>query len=357
MPTLKNDALYRATYEAAMDTIRLGALYGTPAKTIDLAAGQMIYRFSSSKFSDGTYEGSLKLYKTVEKDVGNRWSGLAPGGAPSGVLGQYFTLEADKEANTLFSELFHYMPSEKEVPDKPVKHFQFALEEANDGTRARSNAVTDPAPASGVTDLAPAPGSHWQMAEQLNFMFAFTMSEKKTLLDVQLPTTPDDDNFLVTKIFNLAKGRSEALFAGTDCMLLYTDKEDASFCRAIGNAALEQTAYNGILVTSARDTRSTSVVFKGRKDDDRQYDFLKFLGRSSFFIEKSGGKFTKAGESIADMEYNDDFHAGRNPIEEKKARDAKELAAGATIVNTLRGLRERAQIRVPIWDGKPPNLS
>jgi len=145
---------------------------------IDLPEGQHVYRYGTAKFSDGSYKGARKIWGALEKDVGNRWTGFGLGG-PGGQVGLYTTLEASGHKDTLFSELFHYLPTETESPQKPVKYYQFpsgtsptdVIDLEDMPGRARSNANADLKPRT--------PSSVWHMTDKLHFMFTFLLSRQK----------------------------------------------------------------------------------------------------------------------------------------------------------------------------------
>ncbi len=340
MPTLINRPLYDATYKATKDMLKFDWWcpgYVPFLKMIDLPEGQHIYRYSSAKDSDGGYWGNRKIWASLENDRGNRWTGFALGG-PGGRVGLYTTLEAEREKDTLFSELFHYMPTDTNVKKKSVKYYQFPGE----------NTPIDQTVA--VVE---------QRAEKLHFMFTYFLSEKKRIIDLGLPSTPNDNSFFITNVFQLAQALSPSAFLpGRNCMDLYMDPSDASFCRAIGNAVLEEAFIDGFQVTSTRDTRSTSVIFKGPVG--AQFEFLQFVGRSSFFMDTSG-KFTQAAETFADHQYNDDFYGGYDHAAREKARQSKLQTAAATKIqafsrsrNARAKVHELALLRSTVLSGPPP---
>jgi hypothetical protein len=313
-------------------------------KMIDLIEGQHVYRYGTAKFSDGNYQGARKIWGALEGDTGNRWTGSALGG-PGGRVGLYTTLEAEKCKDTLFSELFHYLPTETDSPQKSVKYYQFvpaSFDADNDKVEA------------------PSPTNVWHLTDKLHFMFTFVLSERKRVLDLQLPTTPNDTSFFVTNVFQLAQADAPSAFLpGRNCIDAYMDPSDASFCRALGNAVLEEAFVDGIQVTSTRDTRSTSVVFKGPVGP--QFDYLRFVGRSSFFMDPSGA-FTRAAETFADHQYNDDFYGGYDHAAREKERKAELSKAVTKIQAFSRGRDARAQqhalslLRTTVRGGEPPQL-
>jgi len=313
MPEILNKSMYDATYNISKELLELGVrgqAHQSVIKFLRLSYGQYLYRYSNAKFSNGTYEGALKIWSHVEKDTGNRWTGFGLGG-PGGQVGLYTTLEADKCENTLFAELFHYLNAEKNSSDNVEIHYDdFAetLKKYNESVEKGEN--LDEA---GNPKARPEPERVSHKALKLHYMFAFTLDKPVTLIDLQLPVTPDDPNSFIAEVFRVGTIKNPNLFnMSLNCMDLYMHGSDASFCRAIGNACLAMVEIDGLLVTSARDTRSTSVILKGPVG--KQFDYLKFAGRSSFFINPDGN-FDEPAETLADQMYNDknfivDIHPG-----------------------------------------------
>lgn len=324
MPEILNKKLYDATYGISKDLIEFGKwgpAYHSAVKFVHLSHGQYLYRYSNAKKSDGTFQGARKIWTRVEKDTGNRWTGSGLGG-PGGQVGLYTTLEADKCQNTLFAELFHYLVAEKDSSDDvDINYHDFAAtakaynEIVASGQHLDADKNIKPRP-------APIPRSH--KAVKLHYMFAFTLAKPVKLIDLQLPVTYRDPNSFAAEVFRRGLRRYPKLFQlSPTCIELYMHGKDASFCRAIGNACLTLVGVDGLLVTSARDTRSTSVILKGPVGVD--FDFLNFAGRSSFFINPNG-KFDEPAETIADQMYNDKTLKLESHPVVPVAKDAKNAA-------------------------------
>jgi hypothetical protein len=320
MPEILNIKLYTATYNIAKDIIdseKRGQADHSFVKFVHLNHGQYLYRYGSAKTSNGAFEGARKIWTPVEKDKGNRWTGSGLSG-PRGQLGLYTTLEADKCKNTLFAELFHYLGAEEGSNNKiDVEYHDFAATviEYNKYIAAgekdeyykyvEENSLKSDA-ISGVSGVKPRPepvAKKPHKALKLHYMFAFTLAKPIRLIDLQLPVTYRDPNSFAAEVFRIGTQIYPDLFKlSPHCIDLYMHGKDASFCRAIGNAWLTMVGVDGLLVTSARDTRSTSVILKGPVGVD--FDFLNFAGRSSFFINPEG-RYDEPAQTIADQMYND----------------------------------------------------
>ena len=333
MPEILNKSLYDATFNIAKELFESrmwDPAYQSVIKFVKLSHGQYLYRYSNAKFSNGTFEGALKIWSPVEKDTGNRWTGFGLGG-PGGQVGLYTTLEAEKCQNTLFAELFHYLTAEKNSSDNVEIHYDdFAetVKKHNESVEKGEHLDED-----GQPKPRPAPERVSHKALKLHYMFAFTLEKPVNLIDLQLPVTPEDPNSFVAEVFRVGSKKYPNLFTiSPNCMDLYMHGADASFCRAIGNACLGMVEVDGLLVTSARDTRSTSVILKGPVG--KQFDFLKFAGRSSFFINPDG-KFDEPAETLADQMYNDKhFNVEIHPVVTMKSF-AKKLVIRNTIMSAI----------------------
>jgi hypothetical protein len=303
MPEILNIKLYTATYNISKELIdfkKSNPASHSVVKFVDLNHGQYLYRYSSAKQSNGTFQGARKIWTPVEKDTGNRWTGSGLGG-PRGQVGLYTTLEADKCANTLFAELFHYLGAEEgSNNDIDINYDDFAeTVKIYKEIIAGGQHLDD----MGKLKPRPAPVQRSHKAVKLHYMFAFALAKPVKLIDLQLPVTYRDPNSFAAEVFRIGNRRYPNLFQlSPTCVDLYLHGKDASFCRAIGNACLTLVGVDGLLVTSARDTRSTSVILKGPVGVD--FDFLNFAGRSSFFINPNG-KYDEPAQTIADQMYND----------------------------------------------------
>jgi hypothetical protein len=272
MPTLKNQPIYNATYEQARALIAQGK-----GPKVQIYQGRTpLYRYGTAKNGPaaGNHEGACKIWRPLDQDRENRWTGYAHGG-PGGSVGLYMTIEAEASADTIFSELAHYQPQETESPIQMVEYFQYHRK-----------------------------GLVHQMAhesDKLFFMFFFLLTRPIRVYKLELPLTPDDGSF-ASEVFKAAKARATNIYPpGKTCINLYMDGDDASFCRALGNACLADPSCDGIQVTSTRETSSKSAVLKGVAG--QAVDLLQFFGRSSFFMS-ADGRTTESAVTLADMQYN-----------------------------------------------------
>lgn len=289
MPKLENQAIYNAAFESTKELIMRPLGIHPNMRLKDYFTGQYLYRYSSQSVDDvGNHHGNLKIWRDLNDDVENRWTGYAMGG-PGGQVGLYTTLEQAGEGNTVFAELFHYLKEEKDSKnDHLVSYQDFAGAVVPKGKEK------------------PVPKMVGHVAERMHYMFAYTLTKPISVMDLQIPISPADQGSFINSVFSLCKDKYPAIFyEGMNSIDLYKHDKDASFCRAIGNACMEFVPCNGILVTSARDTASQSVILKG--SIRKEFDFLAFAGRSSFFVDPSTGKGHSCAETIEDQMYNDAF--------------------------------------------------
>jgi hypothetical protein len=273
MPTLMNQGVYNATYEQARNLLAAGRR----PEVITYQGMTPLFRYASAKngAAAGNHAGARKIWSALDRDRYNRWTGYAHGG-PGGAVGLYMTVEAEGSSNTIFSELAHYQPIEQGSPVELIEHFQYHREGR-------------------LEQLA-------QDAERLHFMFLFWLAKPLRMYKLELPVTQDDGSF-VSEVFKATRDRAGNLFpAGKTCLDMYKDGEDASFCRAIGNACLADPGCDGLQVSSVRDVRSKGAVIKGISG--QEIDFLQFVGRSSFFMGQNGTT-SHALCTVADMQYNE----------------------------------------------------
>ena len=288
MPEILNQAVYNTAYRATR-TLLLGKDGRHPtARFRQYAAGQYLYRYASQSLNEfaGNYEGARKIWRGVDKDTGNRWTGFG-GGGPGGQVGLYTTLEQIGKDPTVFGELFHYLANEANPKnDQTIEYSDF------EGAIVRRGRVK------------PEPALISHTAERMHYMFAFTLEKSIRVMDLRVPITPGDTSSFVYHVYELCKQYNPGLFASLNCIDLYNHDKDASFCRGIGNSCLEVTQNgNGILTTSARDARSLSIIIKEPAGTELKY--LKFAGRSTFFVEPNGGTADGCAETIEDQIYND----------------------------------------------------
>jgi hypothetical protein len=298
MPKIENQAIYNAAFERTKAMIMTPLGIHPNMRLKDYFTGQYLYRYSSQSVDDlGSHHGNLKIWRDLNADVENRWTGYAEGG-PGGQVGLYTTLEQAGEGGTVFAELFHYLKHEKDSANNHVVVYEdFA------------GAVVPKGAAKPVPQIV-----RPHIAERMHYMFAYTLTKPISVLDLQIPISPADQGSFVNSVYLLCKDKYPEVFHdGMNSIGLYKHDTDASFCRGIGNACMEFVPCNGILVTSARDTASQSIILKG--DVRKEFDFLAFSGRSSFFVDPATGKGHSCAETVEDQIYNDaHFNVEMHPI-------------------------------------------
>jgi hypothetical protein len=288
VPKIQNQAIYNAAYRATRLLLLSKSGRHPTARFREYAAGQYLYRYASQSLSEfaGNYEGARKIWRGVESDTENRWTGFG-GGGPGGQVGLYTTLEQIGSGSTIFGELFHYLANEANPKnDQTIEYSDF------EGAIVRRGRVK------------PEPALISHKAERMHYMFAFTLEKSIRVMDLRAPITPGDTSSFVYHVYELCLQNNPALFSSLNCIYLYNHPTDASFCRGIGNSCLELLQNgNGILTTSARDARSLSVIIKEPAGTELKY--LKFAGRSTFFVEPATGTANGCAETIEDQIYND----------------------------------------------------
>lgn len=311
MPSILNQPLYDATFRHAS---ALARLLGTPAHPwARLSPGDALFRYSSQKWSDGEESGARAQWTPLGRDTSNRWSGS--NGADGGALGMYFSREEARSANTVFSELYHYLPTE-------------TLEHAP----GQNDAI------SGVTYFAYLRNSipkglgldgvlkWYSTANRAHYMFKWSLKKSIQGADLLLPeaagAVPGREGFVDAVYARLASDSLRLLTTNggktRTARELYLDPEDASFCRAIGNACLGNAQCEFLQVTSTRDKalKAVSIVLNASdahtvpdvaRDRNgggkRGIGYLQAMGRSTFFTDFF--KNIQARVSTDDMKYNE----------------------------------------------------
>ena len=274
MPELKSPAVYKAAFDATYDLLSASPaeMGSNPDITLTLPMGSPLYRYSSSKFSDGSERDVRKVHAPLARDKWNRWTG-SDGGA-GGVQGLYMGLEASGGADTEFSELYHYLPSEEGVPMSVVMFDQF--------TKANGKPTAE-------------------FAAKLHYMFLYFTKKQRAGINLDLPGPAAATAPFMTRLFMKIAGN--AALGGMTPSHWYNHPEDASFCRGVGNACLSDHRFDFIRVTSARNvaTKNLVLICAGGPDTP-PVDYLDCQGRSTFFMNAAG---TIQGEvTRADMAFN-----------------------------------------------------
>lgn len=271
MPYLMNPELYAAAYAATADALKSPI---TAKQKQDFRVGDHMYRYSSSKYSNGEEAGVRKIWTALSKDVGNRWTGsdLNSGG----VTGLYLALGQEGDKDTVFSELYHYQDQEANSGMTGIEFLVFHV------LKPQLRVAAD--------------------AKALHYMFNFSICAPVNGIDLRLYAEGDANSF-VSAVYkkmmeNTPKLRGQSLEA------LYMANQDASFCRGIGNACLGVGNFASITVTSARNRENSNVIIRGDGGaSSAPLAMLKAAGRSSFYLDESGAR--QAVETLADQAYND----------------------------------------------------
>lgn len=299
MPMIKNPTLYNAVFGAA--TRRLAG--GSTLPTLRLPQGKAVYRYTQYRDSMPQPEKAGRtIWTQLAGDKLNRWTGLGAGDLSKGAQGLYCSgefLDKDKP----FPELEHYM--DPNTSADPVYYFEYTPNQP--------------------------PQLRLANVKSLRSMFLFSTKEEVPGLDLSLP---EEGNPLLQDIFRDARSKfPEAFGPGDTLATLYHASEDASLCRAIGNAVFESTDYQFVQVTSVRDRVSPNIVFKGTTG--QPLDVLKPEGRSTFFLNPQGGG-AKGVFTILDLQYNATFEEtglGVLPSREQMKGQLSDIAL--QVVDTL----------------------
>jgi len=280
MPEITNDALYDLVNRHAKDRFEAGNLEDYE---INRATGEPLYRYVGYRHNmPQAADAGRTIFRPLNDDTTNRWTGrgIADG---TGRQGLYLSGEFISEGHP-FPELEHYQQGEE--PDKRIVYYDYNPHEEG--------------------EIAIAPKAQMEQAGNLRSMFLFSADAPMSGIDLKL-YAGEDINPLIQEIYDAAFAENPDLFEGTTLEALYTHGEDASFCRAIGNACLEKTDKAYFETTSVRDEQSTNVILRG--DQGAPLDVLKPEGRATFFTNE-GGEVGKSVFTISDMLYNVTFDAG-----------------------------------------------
>jgi hypothetical protein len=132
----------------------------------------------------------------------------------------------------------------------------------------------------------------------------FLFSTNKELKGVDLRISEPGEHRLLQDIFTTARKQAPEAFLDSDSLeSLYYAGEDASFCRAVGNATLEKTGADFFQTTSVRDKVSVNVIMGG--ESGTAIPSLKPEGRASFFLNQQKG--IEGVFTILDLKYNAAF--------------------------------------------------
>ncbi|MEN9797889.1 MAG: hypothetical protein RL653_1585 [Pseudomonadota bacterium] len=312
MPSIQNQPLYDATFRHAST---LAKQLGTAAfPWARLAHGDCLFRYSSQKWSDGEESGARAQWTPLDRDTGNRWSGSDNSGG--GALGMYFSREEARSANTVFSELYHYLP------DETLQHVP-GQNEAISGVTYFSYLRNSLPKGLGLDGVL----KWYSTANRAHYMFKWSLKKAVQGAELLVPSGAPGGmaqrQGFVDAVYARLGSDSQRLLQGSGGAArtardLYLDPEDASFCRAIGNACLQKAGCEFLQVTSTRDKalKAESIVLNAeeaytvpdvakdkRGNGKRGIGYLQPLGRSTFFTDFF--KNIQARVTTNDMRYND----------------------------------------------------
>lgn len=303
MPKINRDEVYNAIYESACK--KFVSQEALEPYLISEAKGEPLYRYVGYRSSMPQAENAGRIiWSSLENDKSNRWTGIGAedkGGSQGLYLsGEY--LDKDKP----FPELEHYLDKDSN-PNASVNYFRYEAGQEPALTTAK--------------------------VSELRSMFLFSL--EKSISGVNLSLNEDGNHPLLEEILEDAQLSYPDAFTEEDTLsTLYYSGEDASFCRAIGNAVLESTDLSFFETTSVRDRESSNVIM--RAETKTPLLTLKPEGRSSFFLNSE----TMQGEgvfTIADLVYNAEFEdpTAHTVLPSKEELNTKLTEISQQIANNL----------------------
>ncbi len=273
MPKILNPRLYNSIYRVAAPIFTNLPDASKGYETV-LRSGEMTYRYVGYRSGRPQMEDSgRKIWSPITWDTTNRWTGNDGNG--HGEQGLYLSGDAPGGANTSFPELEHYQDASV-PPNEKVSYFEYV----------------------------PGGSPVWKVgkASELRSMFMFTVNQDLKGIDISYN---DDPNNPINLVFEEAVATDpDSIPPGETARSLYMSPTDASFTRALGNAALSTGLYEFLKATSVRDGASVNYVVGAVTGET--VASLTPEGRSTFFIDgltrTSTGVFT-----IDDLAYNNLF--------------------------------------------------
>lgn len=270
MPQIKDEKMYMEVYNSAKEVFRTSA--NISELKVERKAGTPLYRYVGYRNAMPQEAVNVKkIWSNLDKDIDNRWTGRGANG--NGSQGLYMSGEF-LEKNSPFPELEYYQQKELPVAAQKIVVAFYEKDKKEDYIEVD--------------------------AKSLKSMFLFTQT--KNLIGLNLSLKVDGEyNPLLVQIFSRAKALNKDMFNDKiNLEKLYTSDADASFCRAVGNAAFEVfSSIDFIQVTSARDNESVNIILRGNSSSD--FDYLKAEGRTSFFVKEV---IFGAGYTVDDLKYN-----------------------------------------------------
>ncbi|GKU78939.1 hypothetical protein [Paenibacillus sp. L3-i20] len=276
MPKLLTPELYKAIYNAAKRYFANATPEQLEPYRNKLNAGSALLRYVEYRnFLPQQEQAGRTIWTHPGEDKTNRWTGV-DGNEQIGKQGLYLSLEEDGPLHTSFPEIEHYQDST--VPaQQEVSYFEY---EAGN------------------------PEPKWQKSKVSELRTMFLFESEKEINGFNLAYDQDPDS-IINQVFELARNETPAAFQPDDTVeKLYFHPDDASFNRAIGNAALEQIGIDYFTATSVRDRTSTNLILGA--EQGKPIDLLKPQGRITFLIDGIT-KSTKSVYTVDDLIYNDIF--------------------------------------------------
>ena len=294
MPTLGDQELYNATYEAALKVLASPACQrGEYAKKFQM--NTPMYHYASGHRDTAVDEKAVRsTYAGPAADTANRWTGSPGVAVPGreGKVGVYMALEEAGGLDTIFSELMHYIVDGKKTG--ATEYYTYLKNENPALVRAEVSAI------------------HYQFLYSTNWGLTSLNISRPPAHDAMTRAMVDADPTPKTFVGCVYRELLKIpLYSKLSLYNLYNHPTDASFCRALGNAALSDARYPAITVSSTRGKGTTVVIASAFSATGVPCDALRATGRSTFFIHERepGGQVT-----INDMLYNDKLFAGTERV-------------------------------------------
>lgn len=279
MPTIENPKLYNAIKKSAQyvfNTINI------ENNLTNIIAGTALYRYTGYRnYTPQQEKAGRTIWQTLENDTHNRWTGAGTAQG-EGHQGLYLSLEYLGSNDTSFAELEHYQ--DHNAPKaQTINYFVYS----SDNNKKNSEDLPwESAPAS-----------------ELRSMFLFTSAHETSGLNLEFNEDSTKDGGILNLIYKQAKEEHPEIIGNKTLQELYYDSNDASFTRAVGNAAFETGEIEFLKVSSVRDKsgQGINIVMAGKSKEP--LDILIPQGRATFYIDPNN-KTTSSVYTMADLQYN-----------------------------------------------------
>ncbi|MBH5316286.1 hypothetical protein I6N90_00500 [Paenibacillus sp. GSMTC-2017] len=276
MPKVRRKKVYDAVYNASKRYFSKTDphLLNRYRKKLDARTAMLRY-VTYYNFQPQFEQSGRTIWTQPQNDIDNRWTGVG-GDEQIGKQGLYLSLEEEGSHHTNFPEIEHYqdptLPANQEI-----SYFEYEA---------------------GRTE------AKWQKSKvsELRTMFLFESNKELNGFDFTYNQEPDH---MFTEIFEEARKESPDDFLPDETVeSLYFHPEDASFNRAIGNAALEVEGIDFFTATSVRDQKSINLILGGNHGSP--INTLEPRGRNTFLIDGITKK-SRSVYTVDDLIYNDTF--------------------------------------------------